>query len=132
MYVHVTAGPSGRRRWGSVVALACAGIAVAASAAWADEPPKIDTGDTAWMLTSSALVLMMAAPGLALFYGGLVRSKNVLNLLMQSFIMMALISVQWVLWGYSLSFGSDVAGVFGSLDHLGLRGVGGDPMSLAP
>ena len=62
---------------------------------------KIDSGDTAWMLTSSALVLMMTAPGLALFYGGLVRSKNVLNLLMQSFVMIALISVQWVLWGYT-------------------------------
>jgi Amt family ammonium transporter len=83
------------------------------------------------MLTSSALVLMMTAPGLALFYGGLVRSKNVLNLLMQSFILMALISVQWVLWGYSLSFGAGGA-VVGNLDHLGLNGVGGDPNTLAP
>ncbi len=82
-----------------------------ASQAWSAEPAKIDSGDTAWMLTSAALVLMMTAPGLALFYGGLVRSKNVLNLLMQSFIMIALISVQWVLWGYSLAFGPDHAHV---------------------
>ena len=74
------------------------------------------------MLTSSALVLMMTAPGLALFYGGLVRSKNVLNLLVQSFVMIALISVQWVLWGYTLAFGPDISGVVGGLAHLGLRG----------
>ena len=98
-----------------------------ASQAWSAEPSKIDSGDTAWMLTSAALVLMMTAPGLALFYGGLVRSKNVLNLLMQSFIMIALISIQWVLWGYSLAFGPDHAHVLGGLDWLGLRGVGLEP-----
>jgi ammonium transporter, Amt family len=98
----------------------------------APQIPKIDSGDTAWMLTSSALVLMMTAPGLALFYGGLVRTKNVLNLLAQSFVMIALISVQWVLWGYSLSFGADLHGVVGNLAFLGLRGVGLDPAPLAP
>ena len=98
-----------------------------ASQAWSAEPGKIDSGDTAWMLTSAALVLMMTAPGLALFYGGLVRSKNVLNLLMQSFIMIALISVQWVLWGYSLAFGSDHAHLLGGLDWAGLHGVGLEP-----
>ena len=98
-----------------------------ASQAWSAEPVKIDSGDTAWMLTSAALVLMMTAPGLALFYGGLVRSKNVLNLLMQSFIMIALISIQWVLWGYSLAFGPDHAHVLGGLEWLGLRGVGLEP-----
>ncbi len=72
-----------------------AAVLLPAALARAQEGPKIDTGDTAWMLTSSALVLMMTAPGLALFYGGLVRSKNVLNVLMQSFIMVALISIQW-------------------------------------
>src|SRR5262245_63803728 len=70
-------------------------------------PPKIDSGDTAWLLMSSALVLLMTAPGLALFYGGMVRQKNALATMMQSFIVMALISVQWVLWGYSLAFGPD-------------------------
>ena len=87
----------------------------------------IDTGDTAWMLTSSALVLMMTIPGLFLFYGGLVRSKNTLGTIMQSFIITALISVQWVLWGYSLAFGPDKGGIIGSLAWFGLKGVGLDP-----
>jgi Amt family ammonium transporter len=89
--------------------------------------PKVDTGDTAWILTSSALVLMMTAPGLALFYGGMVRRKNVLATLMQSFILMALISVQWVLFGYSLAFGPDLGGIVGSLQWIGLSGVGVEP-----
>ncbi|HEX3177451.1 MAG TPA: ammonium transporter [Methylomirabilota bacterium] len=88
---------------------------------------RIDKGDTAWMLTSSALVLLMTAPGLALFYGGMVRQKNALATLMQSFIIMAVISIQWVLWGYSLAFGPDHGGIIGGLDWLGLRGVGGEP-----
>jgi Amt family ammonium transporter len=93
----------------------------------APAPSKIDKGDTAWMLTSSALVLMMTAPGLALFYGGMVRQKNALGTLMQSFIIMALISIQWVLWGYTLAFGPDRGGIIGGLDWIGLRGVGGEP-----
>jgi len=97
-----------------------------AAPALADEVPKIDSGDTAWMLTSAALVLMMTAPGLALFYGGLVRSKNGLATIMQSFVLMALISVQWVLYGYSLSFAPGTSFV-GGLQWLGLAGVGGDP-----
>jgi Amt family ammonium transporter len=88
---------------------------------------KIDKGDTAWMLTSSALVLLMTAPGLALFYGGLVRQKNALATIMHSFIIMAIISIQWVLWGYSLAFGPDKGGIIGGLEWIGLRGVGGDP-----
>ena len=76
----------------------------AAAPAAAPAPPKIDTGDTAWVLMSTALVLLMTAPGLALFYGGMVRQKNALGTLMQSFIVLALISLQWVLWGYSLNF----------------------------
>ncbi|MBI1846757.1 MAG: ammonium transporter [Candidatus Rokubacteria bacterium] len=88
---------------------------------------KIDKGDTAWMLTSSALVLLMTAPGLALFYGGMVRQKNALATLMQSFIIMALISLQWVLCGYSLAFGPDRGGIIGGLDWIGLRGVGAAP-----
>ncbi|PYN72517.1 MAG: ammonia channel protein [Candidatus Rokuibacteriota bacterium] len=89
--------------------------------------PKIDSGDTAWVLTSSALVLLMTAPGLALFYGGMVRQKNALATIMQSFIILALISVQWVLWGYSLAFGPDKGGIVGGLEWIGLRGVGLDP-----
>ncbi len=90
-------------------------------------PPKIDSGDTAWLLTSSALVLLMTAPGLALFYGGMVRSKNALGTIMQSFIILALISVQWVLWGYSLAFGPDKGGIVGGLEWIGLQGVGLQP-----
>ncbi len=88
---------------------------------------KIDTGDTAWMLTSSALVLMMTIPGLFLFYGGLVRTKNTLGTVMQSFIIVGLISIQWALWGYSLAFGPDKGGIIGSLAWFGLKGVGLDP-----
>ena len=94
-----------------------------AAATPAPAPPKIDSGDTAWVLMSSALVLLMTAPGLALFYGGMVRQKNALATLMQSFIILALISVQWVLWGYSLAFGPDHGGVIGGLDWVGLKGV---------
>ncbi len=90
-------------------------------------PPKIDTGDTAWVLTSSALVLAMTAPGLVLFYGGMVRRKNALGTMMHSFIILCLISVQWVLWGYSLAFGPDKGHIIGGLEWLGLNGVGLDP-----
>ena len=88
---------------------------------------KIDKGDTAWMLTSCAFVLLMTAPGLALFYGGMVRQKNALGTIMQSFIIVALISIQWVLWGYSLAFGPDKGGIIGGLDWIGLRGIGAEP-----
>ena len=85
--------------------------------------PKIDSGDTAWILMSTALVMLMT-PGLALFYGGMVRRKNVLGTLMHSFIAIALVSVQWILFGYSLAFGPDVKGIIGNLDWAGLSGVG--------
>jgi Amt family ammonium transporter len=83
-------------------------------------------GDTAWVLASAALVMLMT-PGLALFYGGLVRPKNVLSTLMHSFFILGLISVQWVLWGYSLAFGPSIGGFIGSLSWVGLNGVTGDP-----
>ena len=76
---------------------------------------KIDTGDTAWVLISTALVMLMT-PGLALFYGGMVRRKNVLGTVMHSFIIVAIISVQWVLWGYTLAFGPDKGGIIGGLE----------------
>jgi Amt family ammonium transporter len=92
----------------------------------AEAVSRIDTGDTAWMLISTALVMLMT-PGLALFYGGMVRGKNVLGTIMQSFIAIAVISVQWILVGYSLSFGPDVHGIIGNLDWIGLTGVGVEP-----
>jgi Amt family ammonium transporter len=79
------------------------------------------------MLTSAALVLMMTIPGLFLFYGGLVRRKNVLGTIMHSFIIVAVITIQWALWGYSLAFGPDVGGIVGSLEWFGLNGVGAAP-----
>ena len=88
--------------------------------------PKIDTGDTAWILMSTALVMLMT-PGLALFYGGMVRRKNVLGTIMHSFIAIALVSLQWILFGYSLSFGPDIKGVIGDLSWAGLSGVGLTP-----
>ena len=91
------------------------------------ESSEIDTGDTAWMLTSSALVLLMT-PGLAFFYGGLVRRKNILSVLMQCFICMCLMTVLWVTVGFSLAFGSDIlGGVVGGFDYLFLRNVGFEP-----
>jgi Amt family ammonium transporter len=106
---------------------AAAEAPAAPAAPAAAAPSKIDKGDTAWMLTSALLVLMMTAPGLALFYGGMVRQKNALATLMQSFIIMAVISIQWVLWGYSLAFGPDKGGIIGGLDYIGLNGVGQEP-----
>lgn len=98
---------------------------------FAQDTPTINSGDTTWMLVSSAIVLMMTAPGLALFYGGLVRRKNALATIMQSFVLMALMSVQWVLWGYTLAFGPDIGQVIGGLEYLGLVGVGGAPSDYA-
>src|SRR6478609_7642170 len=86
----------------------------------------ISSGDTAWMLTSAALVLMMTGPGLALFYGGLVRRKNVLGTMMQSFILMAVVTVLWAVVGYSLAFGEGTP-IIGDLRYAFLKGVGPDP-----
>jgi Amt family ammonium transporter len=90
--------------------------------------PSINSGDTAWMLISTALVLMMT-PALAFFYGGMVRRKNILSTLNLSFITIALISLQWVLIGYSLSFGKGLGGWLGGLNFLGFTGVGAAPNS---
>jgi Amt family ammonium transporter len=93
--------------------------------------PQINTGDTAWLLASAALVMFMT-PGLAFFYGGLVRAKNVLGTMMQSFIALALVTVLWVLIGYTLAFGPDKGGLIGGLDFIGLRDVGAAPSAYAP
>ena len=88
----------------------------------------VDSGDTAWLLTSAALVLLMT-PGLALFYSGLVRTKSAAATIMQSFIMIGVVTVVWVLWGYSLAFGSDIGGFVGNLTNFGLRGVEGSDLA---
>jgi len=87
----------------------------------------MDSGNTAWVLTASALVLLMTIPGLAFFYGGLVRRKNVLSIMMQCFVIVCVISLQWMLFGYSLAFGPDFHGIIGNLDWMGLAGVGATP-----
>src|SRR5665213_830953 len=93
------------------------------SPAFADgTPPKIDSGDTAWMLVSAALVLLMT-PALGIFYCGMVRGKNVLSVLMQSFVACGIVSVQWVLFGYSLAFGPDHGGLIGDFSWWGLHHV---------
>ena len=98
-------------------------VAAPAPAPVAPTAKDVNTGDTAWVLVSVALVMLMTIPGLAFFYGGLVRRKNVLSILMQCFMVMCLISVQWVLFGYSLAFGPDIKGLIGSLSYLGLANV---------
>lgn len=87
----------------------------------------INSGDTAWVLTSCALVLLMTLPGVALFYGGLVRRKNVLSMIMMSFFSLCFISVEWILWGYSLAFGPDHNHFIGGLDWTNLSTVGFEP-----
>jgi len=91
----------------------------------------VNSGDISWILVASALVMLMT-PGLALFYGGLVRRKNVLSMLMQNFVSLAVVTVIWVLWGFSLAFGPDVFGAIGGLSHLGLLNVGLEPSRFAP
>ena len=120
---------AGRLLTGGVAAAALLG-ALPGVAAAADGAP-IDTGDTAWLLMSTALVMVML-PGLALFYGGLVRRKNVLSTVMHSFFGLALVSIVWVLVGFSLAFGTDIGGLglIGGLDYVGFMGVGLEPSTV--
>ncbi len=108
---------------GSVLRLALPCLLMAAPTAFAAEPGTIDTGDTAWVLISAALVFIMT-PGLGFFYGGMVRDKNVLTTIMQSFFIVAMISVEWIILGYAMTFGTDISGFIGSLDKIGLTGIG--------
>jgi Amt family ammonium transporter len=94
---------------------------VAASAATA---PKIDTGDTAWMIVATAFVMLMTLPGLALFYGGLAKRKDTLNTMAMSFVTYCLVSLLWVIYGFSFAFGPDIHGIIGSTEKLFLSGVG--------
>src|SRR5688500_3972429 len=115
-----------RSKWGALAALAAV---LSTNLAAAQE---IDSGSTAWMLTSTALVLLMTLPGLALFYGGLVRTRNVLSVLMQCFALCCIVSLIWVLFGYSLAFGEG-SGLIGGLSKLFMSGVEVDSVhSVAP
>jgi ammonium transporter len=106
------------RRVGSIIPLLLSSLAFAEGQA-----PKLDTGDTAWMLTATALVMLMSLPGLAIFYGGLAKAKDTLNTIAMVFTAYAIASVVWVIYGYTLAFGTDIGGVIGSPAKLFLSGV---------
>jgi len=106
-------------RWWSVIGL---GWLLPVSSAWSAEA-ALNSGDTAWMIVSTALVMMMTPAGLALFYGGMSRYKNLLNTLAMTFVAYCLASVIWVMWGYSLAFGPDKVGIIGGLDFFFLSGI---------
>ena len=95
----------------------------------APAPLKIDTGDTAWMIVATALVMLMSIPGLALFYGGLAKRKDSLNTMAMTFVTFCIVSVLWVIYGYTFSFGTDIGGIIGSPDKLMLKGVGPNSIS---
>jgi Amt family ammonium transporter len=113
-------------KWSIVVPIIFWTLALCTDAHAAVQGPAIDTGDTTWVFISAALVMLMT-PGLAFFYGGLVRRKNMLSVLMQCLMILCIISLQWALFGYSLSFGPDKGSIIGGLDWIGLKGVGAGP-----
>jgi Amt family ammonium transporter len=106
------------RRVASIIPLLLSSLAFAE-----EQAPKLDTGDTAWMLTATALVMLMSLPGLAIFYGGLAKAKDTLNTIAMVFTAYAIASVVWVIYGYTLAFGTDIGGVIGSPEKLFLSGV---------
>jgi Amt family ammonium transporter len=116
----------------TTVGVVAAAVLLWGGVAWADGgAPRVDGADTAWLLVSTALVMLMT-PGLAFFYGGMVRTRNVLSTFMYSFVALAIVTVQWVVVGYSLAFGADHGGVIGGLDLVFLRGVGLGPKGTVP
>ena len=112
----------------AIMALIFIGVVLLPSMTLAQETPVISSGDTAWMLTATALVLFMTIPGLSLFYGGMVRSKNILSVLMQCFAITSLMTLLWVIYAYSIAFGGDGA-FWGGLNKMFLAGVGVDSLS---
>ncbi len=124
-----TAKPPASRasRTGLLIGLALALATTASAQGQAAPAAKIDSGDNAWMLASSALVLMMTGPGLALFYGGLVRRKNVLGTMMHSFFLISVVSILWFVFGYSMAFGEGNAFFGNPTQFLFLQGVGAAP-----
>ena len=116
-----------KKPW-AIMALIFVGVIILPSMALAEETPVLNSGDTAWMLTATALVLFMTIPGLSLFYGGMVRSKNILSVLMQCFAITSLMTLLWVLYAYSIAFGGD-GPFWGGLSKMFLVGVGVDSLS---
>jgi ammonium transporter, Amt family len=115
-----------RLRRVTVASLLLGSLLLQASPVAAADGGEVSAGDTAWLLVATAMVMVML-PGLALFYGGLVRRKNVLSTIMHSFFGLAIVSVVWVLWGFSLAFGPSTGGLIGNLDFLGFSNVGLEP-----
>ncbi|MEN3028962.1 MAG: ammonium transporter [Aquificaceae bacterium] len=111
------------RRAGSIIPLLLVSLSFAQ-----EQAPKLDTGDTAWILVSSALVMLMTLPGLALFYGGMAKKKDTLNTIAMSFVAYCIASVVWIIYGYTLAFGQDIGGVIGAPSKLFLQGVGIDSL----
>ncbi len=103
--------------------------APAAAATTPAPAPKIDTGDTAWMIVATAMVMLMSIPGLALFYGGLAKTKDALNTMAMTFVTFCIVSLLWVIYGYTLSFNTDIGGIIGSASKLFLKGVGSNSIS---
>jgi Amt family ammonium transporter len=119
---------SERRHWVSRGAITGLGVTVCATQAWAGQPEgSVDSGDVAWILAASALVVGMIIPGLAFYYGGLVRSKNVISTMVQAFAILCVVSVVWLVCGFTLVFGPDRGGVIGGLDWALLMDVGAAP-----
>ena len=110
-------------------ALAMAEEAAAPAAAAPAPPLKIDTGDTAWMLVATAMVMLMSIPGLALFYGGLAKRKDSLNTMAMTFVTFCIVSVLWIIYGYTFSFDTDIRGIIGGAAKLFLKGVGPNSIS---
>jgi Amt family ammonium transporter len=123
--VQKTIPPSPAAEQGAPPVQSAPAPAVAPAAA----PLKIDTGDTAWMIVATALVMLMSIPGLALFYGGLAKRKDSLNTMAMTFVTFCIVSVLWVVYGYTFSFGTDVGGIIGSAERLMLRGIGPNSIS---
>ncbi|MGC2064486.1 MAG: ammonium transporter [Thermodesulfovibrionales bacterium] len=114
---------------GSVFAEGESVTAAATAAAVAPAPLKIDTGDTAWMIVATALVMLMSIPGLALFYGGLAKRKDTLNTMAMTFVAFCIASILWVMYGYTFSFGTDIGGFIGGAEKLMLKGIGPNSIS---
>jgi Amt family ammonium transporter len=121
----ISIGGNMRSVWLSQLLLLLALLVGTASASAPTDASGINAADNAWVLISAALVLIMI-PGVGLFYGGMVRKKNAISTIIFSFAIMGIISLQWIIYGYTLAFGRDISGVIGGLDHIGLLGVGMD------
>jgi ammonium transporter, Amt family len=115
-YAFGQTGDTAHKAADSVKAAVTAVVAAPAAAPTPAPAPKLDSGDTAWMIVATALVMLMTLPGLALFYGGLAKRKDMLNVIAMSFVTFCIVSVLWIVYGYTLSFGTDVHGIIGNLD----------------